>query len=84
MENRLLDALDEDALVADLVRLVQVPSVTGTDAESELMAWAAAAVANRDLDVDHWKIDLEALRAHPDFPGTEAPRRRSGLLGWRS
>jgi acetylornithine deacetylase len=81
VENRLLDALDEDALVADLVRLVQVPSVTGTDAESELMAWAAAAVANRDLDVDHWKIDLEALRAHPDFPGTEAPRHEAyGLV----
>ena len=36
VETRLLDHLDEQALVDSLVRLVQVPSVTGTDAESEL------------------------------------------------
>ena len=35
-ERRVLDALDEAALVETLVELVRVPSVTGTDAESDL------------------------------------------------
>ena len=34
------------------------------------------------LDVDLWSMDLLALRAHPDFPGTEVPRTEaSGLVG---
>jgi acetylornithine deacetylase len=80
-EIRLLDALDERALVDDLVRLVRIPSVTGSDAESELMGATANAVAQADLDVDHWRIDLDELAAHPDFPGTEAPRSEAyGLV----
>jgi acetylornithine deacetylase len=80
-ETRLLDALDERALIDDLVRLVQVPSVTGTDAESELMGLAADEVSGAELDVDHWRIDLDEVAAHPDFPGTEAPRSEAyGLV----
>lgn len=80
-EARLVEALDERALVDDLIRLVRVPSVTGSDAESELMAWAADDAGRCDLEVDHWKIDLHELAAHPDFPGTEAPRQEAyGLV----
>ena len=80
-EIRLLDALDERALIDDLVRLVQVPSVTGSDAESELMGLAADEVSGAELDVDHWRIDLDEVAAHPDFPGTEAPRSEAyGLV----
>ena len=62
-ETRLLDALDERALIDDLVRLVQVPSVTGTDAESELMGSAAGEVSGAELEVDHWRIDLDEVAA---------------------
>lgn len=80
-EIRLLEALDEQALVDDLVRLVRVPSITGSDAESELMGSSADDAARQDLEVDHWKIDLDALAAHPDYPGTEAPRTEAyGLV----
>lgn len=69
-----LDAIDEQALIDDLVRLLRVPSVTGTDAESELQQRQAASLAALGFDVDLWQLDLDRLAAHPDFPGTEAPR----------
>src|SRR6187431_2816267 len=73
-EARILDALDVPRMVASLVELVRVPSVTGTDAESELQRRQAGSLADLGFDVDEWKLDLDALRADPDFPGTEAPR----------
>ncbi|MBP6997179.1 MAG: ArgE/DapE family deacylase [Phycicoccus sp.] len=74
VECRVLEAIDEAALVADLVHLVRVPSVTGSDAEADLQHQHGARLAELGFDVDLWDFDLEALTAHPDFPGTEAPR----------
>jgi acetylornithine deacetylase len=77
-----LDAIDERALVADLVATIQVPSVTGSDAESDLQAATARDWATWGLDVDHWQLDLDALAARPDHPGTEAPRTEGwGVVG---
>ena len=73
-ESRVLDALDVPRMVASLVELVRVPSITGTDAESELQRGLAGSLAALGYDVDEWKLDLDALRADPEFPGTEAPR----------
>ena len=81
-ERRVLDALDEAELVATLVELVRVPSVTGTDAESELQHTVARWCEQAGLEVDTWALDLEALRADPDFPGTEAARVEGyGVVG---
>lgn len=66
--------LDEQALVDDLVGLVRTPSVTGTDAESELQHTLSARYAAWGLDVDWWQLDLDELAADPRYPGTEAPR----------
>jgi acetylornithine deacetylase len=73
-ETRILDAIDEQALVDDLVTMVAVPSVTGTDAESELLHQQAGELTTLGFDVDAWKLDLAELAAHPDYPGAEAPR----------
>ena len=82
VETRLLDHLDEQSLVDSLVRLVQVPSVTGTDAESELQHEQSAFLLGAGFDVDAWKIDLDATHAHPDYPGHEAPRLEGyGVVG---
>lgn len=81
-EQRVLDALDETALVQELVDLIRVPSVTGTDAESDLQHRFRGQLDELGFEVDAWKLDLEALRAHPDFPGTEAPRVEGyGVVG---
>ena len=73
-QHRALRALDEERLVADLVALVQAPSVTGTDVESDQQHAMAATFAQLGLDTDLWTLDLDELRADPDFPGIEAER----------
>lgn len=81
-ELRVLHAIDEDALVAELVDLIRVPSVTGTDGESELQHRHAAQLAELGFEVDAWKLDLADLMAHPDYPGTEAARMEGyGVVG---
>ena len=81
-EQRVLDALDEDELVASLVELVRVPSVTGTAEEGEAQHLLADWFAGAGLEVDLWAEDLDELHADPDFPGTEAPRDEAwGLVG---
>jgi acetylornithine deacetylase len=81
-EERVLAAIDDDALVRELIDLIRVPSVTGTDAESDLQHRSAAQLTDLGFQVDAWKLDLAALAAHPDFPGTEAPRLEGyGVVG---
>ncbi len=73
-EARVLDSIDHDALVESLVDLVRVPSVTGTDAESELQHRIAGRLERAGLEVDAWKFDLAELRSDPRYPGEEAAR----------
>lgn len=81
-ELRVLDAIDEDALVAELVDLIRVPSITGTDGESDLQHRHAGQLAELGFAVDAWKLDLAELMAHPDYPGTEAARTEGyGVVG---
>ena len=84
-QRRVLDALDETALIETLVELVRTPSVTGTDAEADLQHTVARWFEDAGLEVDLWSLDLDELRADPDFPGTEAPRLEGhGLVGTAS
>ncbi len=81
----MLDALDEAELVATLVELVRVPSVTGTDAEADLQHTVARWFEEAGLEVDLWPLDLDELRSDPQFPGTEAPRLEGhGVVGTAS
>ncbi len=81
-EMRLLEAIDERALVERLVTMIRVPSITGSDAESDLQHWHAAQLEAWGFDVDTWKLDLVDLAADPDHPGTEAPRVEGyGVVG---
>ena len=81
-EQKVLDAIDETALVQELIDLIRVPSVTGTDAESDLQHRFRGQLDELGFEVDAWKLDLAELEAHPDFPGTEAPRVEGyGVVG---
>lgn len=81
-EQRVLDAIDDAALLEDLVEMIRVPSVTGTDAESDLQHRHAARLAGLGFEVDSWRLDLDELAAHPDHPGTEAARAEGfGVVG---
>ncbi|MGN9845048.1 ArgE/DapE family deacylase [Nonomuraea sp. H19] len=74
MEARVLDALDPAETVNLLAETVRVPSITGTDAESELQHRLARLLTEAGMDVDVWQLDLADLASRPGFPGTEAPR----------
>lgn len=67
-----LAAIDPDALARDVSALVQVPSLTG-DERGAVELFAALASA-QGLEASVVEYDLDALRAHPDHPGEEAPR----------
>ncbi|OYO24515.1 peptidase M20 [Enemella dayhoffiae] len=73
-ERRVLDALDEQSLAETLIELVRVPSVTGTDAESELQHRLGERLRRLELDVDNWRLDLDGLLSDKEFPGTEVER----------
>ncbi|MCU1691499.1 MAG: peptidase, partial [Frankiales bacterium] len=69
-------------LVGLLQDLLAVPSVTGSDAESEAQHALARRLSGVGMDVDLWSVDLPATLRHPDFPGLEAPRTEAwGLVG---
>jgi acetylornithine deacetylase len=84
-ERDVLAAIDDDRVVADLRELVRIPSVDGTAAEADVQRWCAERLAGLGLAVDHWRIDLDAVRADPDFPGSEVERDKAwgcvGVLG---
>lgn len=81
-ELRALASLDERELVRDLVDLVAVPSISGTDAENDVVHLLAKQLRALDLDVDLWSLDLTALTSDPGFPGWEVARAEAwGLVG---
>lgn len=81
-EARAISAVDEQALVDLLVRLVAVPSVGGSDAEIEVQHVLSDVFRKLDLDVDLWRMDLPVLTADPGYPGMEVERTEAwGLVG---
>jgi len=81
-ESSVLECLDEVALVENLAALVRVPSVGGSDAESEAQDLCADLLRDVGFVVDRWELDLVELQADPWFPGTEAVRTEGlGVVG---
>ncbi|MGH3714356.1 MAG: M20/M25/M40 family metallo-hydrolase, partial [Micromonosporaceae bacterium] len=73
---------DAPAMLELLSELVRVPSVSGSDAESEIQAYLAGWLRAEGLEVDHWRLPLDELAAEPDFPGMEVARDEAwGLVG---
>ncbi|HEY4608559.1 MAG TPA: ArgE/DapE family deacylase [Ilumatobacteraceae bacterium] len=70
------------AMVDAVSALVQIPSVSGTDAENDAQHHVAGLMSAGGLDVDMWQIDLDEMFAKPEFPGVEVDRREAwGLVG---
>ena len=81
LELRALAFVDERELVRDLVDLIAVPSVSGSDAECDVQHRLAKQAGELGLDVDLWQLDLDRLTADPAFPGWEAERSEAwGLV----
>lgn len=74
--------IDVDLIRRDLAQLVNIPSVGGSDAEIAAQRWCAATLTGLGLKVDQWKLDLDDLRADPDYPGEEVEREEAwGVVG---
>ncbi len=67
--------VDADRVIDDLTALLEIPSVSGSDAEVEVQSWLAERWKHEGFDVDRWDIDLPTITADPDFPGMEVDRR---------
>lgn len=81
LELRALAFVDERELVRELVELVSIPSISGSDAECDVQHGLAKRLRELDLDVDLWQLDLDRLTADASFPGWEAPRTEAwGLV----
>ena len=81
-EARVLSAVDEEWLVDRLCRLIAVPSIGGSAAESEVQHLLADWLEELDCDVDRWQIDLAEAATAADAPGQEIERIEAwGVVG---
>ena len=69
---RVTIAIDRHALVDDLVGIVRIPSITGS--EEEVAADAARRLADAGARVDTISPDSAAIRSDPAWPGEETVR----------
>ncbi|MEM7344421.1 MAG: ArgE/DapE family deacylase, partial [Chloroflexota bacterium] len=65
IEDRVLDAIDIDALLAYLCDLVAVKSLSGE--ESPAQEHVAAQMSRCGLEVDMWELDFAKLSQHPAY-----------------
>lgn len=65
LEQRVVDALDVDGLLAYLSELVAIPSLGGEETPAQRSV--AARMERCGLAVDVWDIDFDALKRHPAF-----------------
>jgi acetylornithine deacetylase len=82
VETRVVDAVDEQWVLDRLTRMVAVPSVGGTPAESEVQHQLAGWLEELGCDVDTWQIDLAEAATAADAPGQEVERTEAwGVVG---
>ena len=79
LEERLAAALDVDGMVAAVRRLVRIPSWNGEETPAQELV--AESMAEVDLDVDAWDIDLDEVQAHPEASWEIERGRALGVVG---
>lgn len=67
-------SIDEGAVLADLLDLLRIPSISGSPAEVAAQEHMAERWRADGLAVDRWDIDVAALQRDPQFPGMEVQR----------
>jgi len=81
IEQRVLDTIDIDGLVAFLCELVAIPSLDGQAAEVAVQQHVADWMRRNGLAVDLWELDFASLRQHPAFCWEVERERGLGLVG---
>lgn len=81
-ERRVLDAVDDAAIIQDLGALVAIPSVGGSPAELAVQQWCGDRLRAIGMSVDEWPIDVAHEQLADGFPGMEVDRTAAlGCVG---
>ena len=70
-EQRVLNTIDQDALLKSVCSLVSIPSLGGF--ETPAQEWVASLLSDIGLEVDVWELDFPSLSGHPGY-STEIDR----------
>ena len=66
-EQRVIDAIDTEALIALIDTLVAIPSLDGSPEEVAVQRAAATWMRQAGFATDEWEIDMNALARHPSY-----------------
>lgn len=78
-EQRVLEAIDRDALLATLCELIALPSEGGH--ETPAQERVAELMRGFGMQVDQWSIDFDRLRKHPAFSAEIERDHGLGVVG---
>lgn len=81
LEQRVLDALDTDAMLSLLSELVAIPSLDGSAEELAIQERVAQELRSLGMDVDQWEIDFASLSQHPSFSWETERSHGLGVVG---
>jgi len=75
---QLAECIDRDWLIDTLSALVRIPSVTG--GEDVAQDWMVKALEDLGGEIDAWRMDVEALKGQPGFPGARLLTSRQNVV----
>ena len=79
VELRVLEAIDIDGLLSTLADLVAIRSLGGQ--ETPAQEYVADFMAQLDMQVDVWELDLDTLAHHPAFSAEVERQSALGVVG---
>lgn len=79
IEQRVLDAIDIEGMLAYLCELVAIPSLSGE--ETAAQEHVAAQMERCGMEVDVWELDLNQLRQNPAFSIEVEREHALGVVG---
>ncbi len=79
-EQRVLDRIDLQGLLATLGDLIAIRSLTGQ--EDAAQQYVAERMRQLGMEVDVWEVDLETLKKHPAFSAEIERMSALGVVGW--
>jgi len=79
IERRVLEKIDEAAIVKTASELIEIPSITGD--ESKAQRRIAKIMEGIGMEADVWEIDIPEVRKHPDFSMGVDRKEGLGVVG---
>jgi acetylornithine deacetylase len=81
IEQRVLNAIDTDGMLALLCDLVAIPSLDGSPEEVVIQEFLADWMARQGFEIDLWELDFAEIQRHPAASWEVNRTRGLGLVG---